>query len=645
MLPGFVLGGNSIAAFFKLSDGVLEPLPALCLGGIIWSTTAYIFCQTAIFIRRAAPIYYPAIAASALLYTLAAGGVAICCGNGLAAASTGIAVSALSTALIAHSFVSTSYTFFDRLCFTAGGFAAAAIWFTAGIYSRLAWMETLFFYSAIFLLLSWAFASPLTQYGKSRKKWLWRLLLLTGAWGSFYTVPVFSPPPKTFKNHPEKLWSKTNTTCNGRRFILQEKSGRYGYYTPRGKLLAADRTDEKIQSAVLPLLSLPENTVSAIQLIAPATSVLPGLLKNHTEARLRHHRVPETIYSREFKWNNHLFSQILPNRPTSELPHKSADILLITALPENPYPYFLQRWLKYIAGDILHPNGIAAIPADLLKNPAVFNFMHENFACSGILPGSGELWVFSHHPVDLSLKSISKKMQQTFSSSANINPEMFEIVYSNSEWLKDYPAAGSEEHIAYGTNQLCGSWWWWLFGAAAAVVWRVIRLFGERRSTMYSCFNAIENGFSGMGVFLLSLSLLLVYSGAYTIFLASAAGTFVFLLTKWKCGGIWAAVTGLLVLPVFLCNDSYNFLMVIIMLQAVALTGAMPSLQPAAVGTERQLLCAVFLGMLFAGWLIAVLWLGNIPLLPVWGLFLLARLPGIWQYGRKSVYYSNNDQQ
>ncbi|MBO5924283.1 MAG: hypothetical protein J6Q81_07190, partial [Lentisphaeria bacterium] len=635
----FVLGGNSIAAFYKLSDGALEPLMALCLAGAVWSAAAYISSRAVFFLRRNSQIYFPATATWTMLFTLAAGGVAAYCGNGTAAACVGIIASAAATACTAHSFTSSNYKLFDRLNFIFGCIAGALIWFAAAVYSRLAWMETLFFYTAIFLLVAWAFASPLTRYGSSRKRWCWFLILSAGAIASFYTVPVFSPPPSTLP--AGKMWTKTNSTANGRRFILQEKSGRFGFYTPQNRVLAADKEDENLQAAVLALLSLPEKAVSAIHIAAPSTSVLPGFLKNYTEAKIRHHRIPETVLPRKFKWRNPLFSQLLPNRPTAELQHNSADIVLITALPENPYPVFLQHFLQYLTVDVLRDNGMAAIPAKLLKNPTVFNFMHEKFAHSGVLPGAGELWLFSNHDLDLSLKNISRKMQKLLNDSTGINSEMFEVIYSGSNWIEKNPESGSIEVVKYGFNPLWGSWWWFWAAVAAAVLWRLIRLFGERRDIMYSYFNAIENGFSGMGVFVLALSLLLVHSGAYTLFLAVAAISFAFFFGKFPCGGVWGATVGvLLIMLLFFNHGAYNFLLIIIMLQTITLTGAMPSLNTADPHSERLLLCATFTGMMLASWLIAALWIFNIPLLPIWGLFLLARVPGIWQYSHKSVYYN-----
>ena len=43
MLPGFVLGGNTIAAIYRFTDGGFEPLAALCCAGVIWTAAAYIF--------------------------------------------------------------------------------------------------------------------------------------------------------------------------------------------------------------------------------------------------------------------------------------------------------------------------------------------------------------------------------------------------------------------------------------------------------------------------------------------------------------------------------------------------------------------------------------------------------------------------
>ena len=158
---------------------------------------------------------------------------------------------------------------------------------------------------------------------------------------------------------------------------------------------------------------------------------------------------------------------------------------------------------------------------------------------------------------------------------------------------------------------------------------------------MYACFNAIENGFSGMGTFLLILSLLLVNNGSPILFLAILSISFVLFLSKNKAGGVWVSLAGLLILLWMICSNSNGALYeVIILLQTVLLTGAMASAISTDHQQERKLLGGVFLGMLLGAVAITVFWLNNIPVLLMWAMFFAARVPGIWQYGRKRVYYS-----
>ena len=59
MLPGLVLGGNTITAFFRFADGELEPLAALCTAALAWSAAAYITGKTAFHFFPKANAYYP----------------------------------------------------------------------------------------------------------------------------------------------------------------------------------------------------------------------------------------------------------------------------------------------------------------------------------------------------------------------------------------------------------------------------------------------------------------------------------------------------------------------------------------------------------------------------------------------------------
>ena len=635
ILPGLVVGGNTIAAFFRLTDGGFEPLAALSFAGVIWCLTAYIVSQTISWSKKSASLYYPAMAVTALLFTLAVGSAVLVWGNGTISATAGIAVSAAATALVIHSFTAKSYSVFDRISFMLGAFAGAFIWLYAALFSRLSWMETLFYYLAAALLLAWSFASPLTCRGSRRRRWLWRTLLIAGAIASFYTVPTFSPPPAV--TNPDKLWTKTYTTVNGRRFILTEKTGRFALYTPNGKLLMPDKTDENAQAALLVLMSLQKKNAPRILLAAPASSTLPQQLKRLPPVKLKFYRLPEAVQSKRFNIKNPDFSRLIPRLNNQY----HCDILLMTALPENLYPVFLKKSLQALTGN-LQTNGIAAIPGNLLKNPTLFSFMHENFSFSGVLPVPGDWWVFSRNKLDLSLKSISKNLQDTFYDSLGISADMFEVLYFNRSLWGKSPAPSTLPQVHYGNNKILGSWWWCFIGIATAVLWRIIRLFGERRNTMYGWFNAVENGFSGMGTFLLILAILLLHNGATLLLLMALSISFVLINGKWSAGGVWCSLAGLLLLGIMLGVDCPNtIVLILIMVQSVFLTGAVPALTSDNVPQQQQMLSGVFLGMLLSSLILAAVWIFEIPLLLIWGLIFASRVPGIWQYARKSVYYRN----
>jgi|GEM_PF-7064733 len=639
MLPGLVLGGNTIAAIFRFTDGKLEPLAALSLAGIIWTATAYIFSAIINHLKAPSKIYYPAMALTAILFTIVVGGTAVFCGNGTAVAAMGITASAVAFAGAAHSFVSSQYTLWCRWSFIIGTLAGTLPWLYGVFYSRLAWMETLFHYLAVLLLLTWALASPLTRRGSQHRQWSWRILLLLCIAGSFYTIPVFSPPP-TIKI-AGKLWTKTHTTVNGRKFILMEKSGRYAFYTPDGSLIMNDKCDENSSGAILALLSLHAKEKPQIQVVAPATSALPRILRELVPAKIRHHRLPESMFIRRFYQKKPDFRAVLPQYPRQVQTDHSTDILLMTALPENQYPLYLKNFLTYFTSN-MNWFGVVALPQYLLKNPVVFSFMHENFPYLSILPTPGDWWVFSKVPLDISLKSISKNLHEVFRNTPGLSADMFEIIYSNRNLWEQIPSPEQKTAPRYGNNQLLGSWWWLLTGIGIAVLWRIIRLFGERRNMMYACFNAVENGFSGMGTFLLILSLLLINNGSSVLFLAMLSTIFILFLSNWKAGGVWLSLAGLsAILWIFNSSGNNTLLAVIILCQTILLTGAMPSINTPDKTIGRQKLCWVFLGMLLGACAVTVCWLYNVPFLLMWAMIFAARVPGIWQYSKKSVYYKD----
>ena len=144
-----------------------------------------------------------------------------------------------------------------------------------------------------------------------------------------------------------------------------------------------------------------------------------------------------------------------------------------------------------------------------------------------------------------------------------------------------------------------------------------------------------------MGVFLLVLSLLLVNTGMPVLFTALAAVTFCFYLSKWQAGGIWFAIAGILLIALATLTEEKLFL-IIVMLQASFLTGALPAKAAQDINMERQLQCSVFLGMLLASMAITAVWMLDVPLLLIWAMLLAARVPGIWQYSAKGVYYGKN---
>jgi hypothetical protein len=141
----------------------------------------------------------------------------------------------------------------------------------------------------------------------------------------------------------------------------------------------------------------------------------------------------------------------------------------------------------------------------------------------------------------------------------------------------------------------------------------------------------VENGFSGMGAFLLILSLLLINNGANALFIAITAISFVFFLATWNIGGVWVALGGLILLLIAICIPGrIKLYLHAVMIQTAGLTGRLPSAAANDIRSEQQMLHAVFAGMMAASLFICAVWLFNMPLLLAWAVIFAARIPGIW---------------
>ncbi|MBO5722602.1 MAG: hypothetical protein J6S19_05765, partial [Lentisphaeria bacterium] len=73
ILPGAVLGGYTVTAFWKFFENSFQGIITLGLAGLLWSFSAYIAILFAGRIRRIAHTYYPAMAIMAAVFPLTSG--------------------------------------------------------------------------------------------------------------------------------------------------------------------------------------------------------------------------------------------------------------------------------------------------------------------------------------------------------------------------------------------------------------------------------------------------------------------------------------------------------------------------------------------------------------------------------------------
>jgi hypothetical protein len=67
-------------------------------------------------------------------------------------------------------------------------------------------------------------------------------------------------------------------------------------------------------------------------------------------------------------------------------------------------------------------------------------------------------------------------------------------------------------------------------------------------------------------------------------------------------------------------------------------TGSSYPREDFSIDGQKSLTAATLLGMLLAALFTVAVWQWSMPLLAAWGVFLAARLPGIWQTANKRVY-------
>lgn len=642
-LPGLIAGGCTVAAFFRLADSGLELLKIQCYAAILWTSAAWLiifFCRRISGIYR---FYYPVSALMAIGFSLVVGLCRYWGGCGLGEGVAGVVISALATGLIALAFCSNTYTLRDRISWVAGCLCGGAIWVLATFYLRLAWMETFFFFLCIILLLTWLAASPLTRRGSLMRRWMWRVVLFSAAVGAYWVTPVFSfrpwnPPPAAMA---DGLWIKTYITPQGSAFGYIKKDDTKQIFSPDGRWLAGDIKDDNLTLSIIALkVCVPGQILRKMRLAAPENSLIPavwGIFDGHVST---YYRFPESLNRCRRLWPG-VVENWFEFFPVEVLPHQQSSLFLLTALPENAYPGFLRRFFEYNF-QYLYPDSVVAVSGNLLHNPFVFSYLNERFAHSTVLPTPGNIWLFADFPLNVELKKLEDALDKYFDCHYESNTPIPKGVFSvladaaeaNASGIYPTPAA-----ISWGNNSLYKPWWVFLLLAGVVLLWRFLRLFGERRNIMYSWWNSVENGFAGMGVFLLAAGLLLTEYGFYALAPAVLSLVFVFTLIKYPAGGVWLNLLGFILLLAVLVGWHWGiFLLVPILIQTMLFTGNSYPRGEFSVAGQKSLLAGTYLGMVLAALFMAAVWCWAIPLLAAWGIFFAARLPGIWQTANKGVY-------
>ena len=460
-LPGVVCGGCLIDAFFRLSDSGRELLEILTGSALLWTFAAGVSMLCCRKVRGINRFYYPAAALMTIGFSLGVG----CCRQlgyfGWPEGICGIIVSGVAAGWIIQSFCSATYQLRDRLFFLGGISASAVIWILAVYYLRLAWMETLFFWLCELVLFTWLAASPLTKRGSRIRRWGWRIVLVGGMWLAYWVSPEcsyrwWSSMPADF---PDALWVKTSVTPQGNRFTLISPEGTKKVFTSDGRLIETTDSDDALWAALAALKVCRAGGIAqSMRLAAPAGSQIPVMWKRLGGRILAYYRFPESVYCGRGSWKKsswgggNFLGRMLYTQPA-----QSADIFLLTALPENPYPAVLKNFMEYNC-QTLKMDGVVAVSGNLLKNPTVFEFLNERFSRCAVLPAPGNIWLFANCPVSGDLQLLEKKLDHYFDEYYNgappISPGAFSVICTD---LSLQPAAISPleyENPHWGKNSL-----------------------------------------------------------------------------------------------------------------------------------------------------------------------------------------------
>lgn len=640
LLPGVIGGIGSVIGFFRLSDSGFEPLKNSALAAVVWCCTAAVAMYFTARIRRVWRLYYPAVAVMFVLFT---SGVGLCrlagwygTGEGVAA----IVVSALAWSWLVQAFCSKTYKTADRWYFITGVILGGGCCLHAEWGDYLSWLETRFFYLTELVLLFWCYASPLTRRGRRSTQHIWRWGLFAAAVIGVYLSPVlafkaWNPPPEQYRDF---LWQKTSITANGSWFQWVGRQGKTVVSNASGRLLLRDVNDEEFFAAMPGLLGVLNKENPMVLAVTPVNSVLPAALQKLAGAKVRKYYLPVSRFLHRYGLRAQT-PVFFMNKSGDIVNCRKYDLLLISALPENQYPGVVRRFLAYMTTD-LKDDAVVALPAVLLRNQTVFNFMHEKFKYNGILPAPGRLWVFSQKTLELEPEKLERNFNAVSGSEQPLLQGVYGSIFSSGENADFFPDALPLENNQWGRNSIYGSWWYILLAAGGILLWRMFRLAGERRNIMYSYWNCMENGFSAMTAFLLSVGLLVTESGACSLLVAAAAvimGAFSF--ARWHMGGSIGLLTGLLLM--FFLKDASalaQWFLLAVMAQSMFFLNSGSVVGRWSLAEKQKLSSAAGWGMMVAAVVMYSVWACDLPLILPWIWAAAACMGGILQNTFKRVY-------
>ena len=624
MLPGAILGGNTALAFYRLADCGKEPLAVLSQTALLWTSVGCIAAWCWMGLRRITSAYYCVSVIMSIAFACSGGLCWLAGWGGWLEGVAGCCISAIFTAFFLLCFDSHYITKRERWSFVVGGLLAGYFLFHIGYFRKLGWGETLFFYLNTALLICWCFASPLTVRGKVWRRIVWRLVMLAAAFGVFFLCPIFQygawgRAPESF---PDGVWQFTHITRQGSRFVRIDPHDRSGIFTPDGRLIAWYEPDEDMLHAIPGILGLVKERNAEIKLICNYNSCLYDVLHNKMLMNVDCCYVPSSL------------TGCIPEKITGKARlHKGSsgkkeyDLLIISALDDNQYSGYVKRqWQKLLPE--LKQSALVAVRGNLLSNATLFRLLNDSFSYSGVLPGPCRIWVFSNEKLDFSTQAIDAN----FSRLTGALPGTYTSIVAQDDLIADLPPPPAAEDLRLGNNRWLGNWLWLLAAAALALVWRAIRLTGERRGIMYNFWNSMENGFAGLATVLLALGILQINCGIFALTAAVLSLLVILKAGHFRAGGVWASLIGLLILLIAAQGPiNWHWLLIVVMIQTMFFTGVAMRSDKFSLPDRRNLTAGSMVGFVFAAAAMLAVWLLNVPLLVIWTLIFAARLPGIWQ--------------